>query len=49
MAAKDRFVSDYWKDRQAKAQEELLKRGIEETEEQIIRYAFPLEYWLRLR
>ena len=38
MGAKDKFVSDYWKDRQAKAQEELLKRGIEETEEQIIRY-----------
>lgn len=38
MSAKDSFVSDYWKDRQAKAQEELTRLGIEEAEAQIKRY-----------
>ena len=38
MSAKDAFVSDYWKERQAKAQTEVTKRGIEQTEKQLQRY-----------
>lgn len=38
MGAKDAFVNDYWKERQAKAQEEVTKRGIEQTEKQLKRY-----------
>ncbi len=38
MSAKDVFVNDYWKERQAKAQEEVTNRGIKATEEQLIKY-----------
>jgi SPP1 gp7 family putative phage head morphogenesis protein len=38
MSAKEVFVSDYWRERQAKAQEEVTKRGIKQTEEQLQRY-----------
>lgn len=38
MGAKDAFVNDYWKERQAKAQELLTKKSIEDTEKQLIKY-----------
>jgi SPP1 gp7 family putative phage head morphogenesis protein len=38
MAAKDTFINEYWAERQAKAQEEVTKRGIKETEKQLIKY-----------
>lgn len=38
MSAVNAFVSDYWKERQAKAQEEVTKRGIAKTEAELKRY-----------
>ncbi len=38
MGAKEVFVSDYWKERQAQAQATLTQKGIEATEKQLQRY-----------
>ena len=38
MSAKDTFVNEYWAERQAKAQAEVTKRGVEQTEAQLKRY-----------
>lgn len=40
MGAKDAFVNDYWKERQAAAQEKLTRKSIKETEEQLKKYYF---------
>lgn len=40
MGAKDAFVNDYWKERQAAAQEKLTRKSIKETEEQLQKYYF---------
>lgn len=38
MGAKNAFVNDYWKDRQAQAQEILTEKSVKETEAQLMKY-----------
>ena len=40
MGAKEAFVNDYWKERQAAAQEKLTRKTVKETEEQLKQYYY---------